>query len=140
MCNIMARIAGYLLFTYLITGCAAPPPLSLTDETLVISKIRIDRTSKNSDGSAEMISRCSGFLLSEKEVHSFLLNASRIKDDGSDKYYRILPCSATGSVVINKRKYNWIIRAGGVGEFSAGKERFVAICGKKCCEKVPGIC
>lgn len=140
MCSIMTRITGYLFFTCLVTACATPPPLSLTDETLEISKIRIDKNSKRSDGSAEMISRCSGFILSEKEVHSFLLYASRIKDDGPEKYYRILPCSATGSAVINKRKYNWIIRAGGVGEFSTGKDRFIAICGKKCCDKLPGIC
>lgn len=136
----MARITGYLLFTCLVTACAAQQPLSLTDETLDISKIRIDTTSKRSDGSTEMISRCSGFILSEKEIHSFLLHASRNKDDGPEKYYRILPCSVTGSAVINKRKYNWVIRAGGVGEFSTGKDRFIAICGKKCCEKVPGIC
>ena len=136
----MKRITGYLIFILLVTGCAAQQPLSLTEETLEISKIRIDKSSKRSDGSAEMISRCSGFILSEKEIQSFLLHASRIKDDGPEKYYRILPCSATGSAVINKRKYHWVIRAGGVGEFSAGKERFIAICGKKCCEKVPGIC
>lgn len=136
----MERIPGYLIFIFLVTGCAAPQPLSLTEETLEISKIRIDKSSKRSDGSAEMISRCSGFILSEKEVRSFLLHASRIKDDGSEKYYRILPCSATGSAVINKRKYQWVIRAGGVGEFSAGEERFIAICGKRCCEKVPGVC
>ena len=136
----MQRITGYLIFICLVTGCAAQQPLSLTEETLEISKIRIDKSSKRSDGSTEMISRCSGFILSEKEVQSFLLNASRIKDDGPEKYYRILPCSATGTAVINKRKYHWVIRAGGVGEFSAGKERFIAICGKKCCEKVPGIC
>lgn len=136
----MARITGYLLFIFLVTACAAQQPLSLTEEILEISKIRIDKTSKRSDGSAEMINRCSGFILSEKEVQSFILHASRIKDDGPEKYYRILPCSATGSAVINKRKYQWVIRAGGVGEFSAGKERFIAICGKKCCEKVPGIC
>lgn len=140
MSSIMARILAYLFITCLTAACTTQKPLSLTDEALEIRKIRIDKSSKQSDGSVEMISRCSGFILSEKEVHDFLVYASRLKKDGPDKYYRILPCSATGSIVINKRKYDWVIRAGGVAEFSASNDQFIAICGKKCCEKVPGIC
>lgn len=134
-----ARSSVGLMLTLLITACAATP-LNESDNNLRIGKIRIDATSKRTDGSVEMITRCSGFILSENEVRNFLTLASRSKDDGSDKYYRILPCSATGTAVINRRKYNWLIRAGGVGELSSGDDRFIAVCGKKCCEKVPGIC
>lgn len=138
-CWNMARLTTYLILVLLIAGCTTNQP-NETDKVLDIAKIRIDTTSKRSDGSVEMITRCSGFLLSEKEVRAFLENASRIKDEGADKYYRILPCSATGTAVINKIKYDWVIRAGGIGEFTSGTDRFITICGKKCCNKVPGVC
>ena len=135
----MARIYTYLVLVFLVTGCTTGQ-LNESSNDLDISRIHIDPTSKRSNDSVEMISRCSGFILSEKEVRAFLVHASRTKNDGPDKYSRILPCSATGTAVINSRKYTWVIRAGGIGEFSSGENKFTAICGKNCCDKVPGIC
>lgn len=135
----MARATTFLLFMLLITGCTANP-LHESSTDLDIAKIRVDSMSKHSKGNVELITRCGGFVLSEQEVRNFLANASRIRNDEADKYSRILPCSTTGTAVINKRKYNWVIRAGGIGEFSSRQDRFTAICGKKCCDKVPGVC
>jgi hypothetical protein len=107
---------------------------------LVIGRIKIYRTSNRQDGSAEMISRCKGFVLTEKQVRDFLAHAALFKEEAPDKYYTVLPCSSTGMAVINKRKYTWVIRAGGIGEFSASADSFIMVCGKTCCDKVPGIC
>lgn len=135
----MIRATTYLILALLYSGCTASH-LSESDNDLAIDRIHIDSTSKRLDGSAEMITRCSGFILSEKQVRDFLVYAVRIKDSEPDKYYRILPCSSTGTVRINKRKYNWVIRAGGIGEFYTADDRFIEVCGKNCCDKVPGIC
>ena len=137
----MTRTRPYLipLFVLIFAGCAGSP-IDVGDNGLEIGKIHIDTTSKRLDGSTEMITRCSGFILSEKLVRGFLMHAARVKDDSPDKYYRILPCTATGSAIINHQKYNWVIRAGGVGEIYTEKERFIAVCGRNCCDKVPGIC
>ncbi|MCK7577311.1 MAG: hypothetical protein MZV65_16715 [Chromatiales bacterium] len=115
-------------------------PIDRPDGKLDISLIRIDPIARQADGGADAVSRCSGFILSEKEVRTFLVHAARFRDDGSGKYTRILPCSAGGSAVINGRKYRWVIRTGGVGELVSGADRFITICGKGCCDKVPGIC
>lgn len=128
------------VFLAFLLGSCAGKPISESSQALDISRIRFDATSKMSKGDAETISRCSGFILSEKEVGNFLTHAARFRDAGSSKYTRILPCSATGTVVINGRKYDWVIRAGGVGELASGEHRFTTICGKSCCDKVPGIC
>jgi hypothetical protein len=135
----MTRTTTYLIFTLLLSGCAANPR-SESGAGPEVSRIRIDSTSKQQDGSPEMISRCSGFMLTEKQVGDFLQHATLIKEQVQEKYYRILPCSARGSVRLNRQKYSWVIRAGGVGEFYNDKERFFAVCGKNCCAKVPGIC
>ena len=135
----MTKATTYLILILLFSGCAANQ-VSESGDGLAIARIRIDSTSKHMDGGAEMITRCSGFILTEKQVRDFLAHAVRIKDNEPDRYYRILPCSSTGIAVINKRKYNWVIRAGGVGEFYNDMDRFIEICGKNCCDKVPGIC
>ena len=136
----MFRTSTLLIFTLLLVSGCSSTPLNEAGEALVIKKIHIDPTSKHSDGSTEMINRCSGFILSETEVRDFLTYASRIKNEGPGKYYLKLPCSATGSAVINGKKYNWVVRAGGVGELESGTEKLIAVCGKKCCGKVPGVC
>ncbi len=135
----VARTTISVFLVFLLGSCAGKP-ISESSQALDISRIRFDATSKLAAGNAETISRCSGFILSEKEVRNFLTHAARFRDDGSSKYTRILPCSATGTVVINGRKYDWVIRAGGVGELASGEHRFTTICGKSCCDKVPGIC
>lgn len=135
----MARKTSYLLLMLIISGCGTSQ-INGPDKVIDVSKIIIDKTSKQADGGVEMITRCSGFILSEKEVRNFLVHATHIRDNGPDKYYRILPCSSTGTAVINKRKYNWVIRAGGVGELITGEDKIIAVCGKQCCEKVPGVC
>lgn len=134
------RTTIWVFLAFLLGSCAGEP-IGESSQALDISRIRFDARSKQSSKeNAETISRCSGFILSEKEVRNYLTHAARFRDDGSSKYIRILPCSATGTVVINGRKYDWVIRAGGVGELFSGEHRFTTICGKNCCDKVPGIC
>ena len=137
--GIMLRTTAFLILSFLVNGCTTSR-LNEPGQDIQIGSIRVDPTSTRVDGSTEMITRCSGFILSEKEVRNFLTHASRTKDDSPEKHYRILPCSATGTAIINNGKYNWVIRAGGVGEVSSGKDRYIAVCGKKCCGKVPGVC
>lgn len=135
----MTRTTTYLLVTLLLSGCAASRP-NEPDAGPDVSRIRIDAASAQLDGSPEMITRCSGFILTEKQVRDFLQHATHIREDVPEKYYRILPCSSTGSVLFNKKKYNWVIRAGGVGELYNKEDRFFSVCGRNCCDKVPGIC
>jgi hypothetical protein len=133
----MAITTAPLALALVFGGCAARP-IDRPDSQLDISRIRIDATSAHA--AAGTISRCSGFLLSEKEVRNFLTHAARFRDDGSVKRQQMLPCSASGSAVINGRKYRWEIRAGGVGTLVSGTDRFATVCGKQCCDKVPGLC
>ena len=135
----MDKIIRYLLLTFFITGCTQAP-VENTGQGIKFDRIRVDSASRLNDGSAEMISRCTGFILSKKLVRDFLLNAERVDAGEADKYYRILPCTSTGIVRINQRKYSWIVRSGGIGEFYNDKDRFFMVCGKNCCGKVAGVC
>lgn len=130
---------GLLLVTVL-AGCTARP-IDQPDIPVDISGIRIIPKPKPASGNVASISRCSGFSVTEKEVHHFLTHAARHRSFTPDNSsHRLLPCAATGSAVLNNRRYQWTIRAGGLGELSADKDRFNLVCGKGCCDKVPGIC
>jgi hypothetical protein len=129
----------FLLPALLLCGCA-PASRDDNDARLDIRKIHVDSTSKAMTGEPAMITRCTGFRLSEKQVRDFLMFASRVTDDSTDKYIGMLPCSSTGTATVNRRKYDWTIRAGGIGVFSGANDHFVLVCGKNCCEKVPGVC
>ena len=94
----MARKTSYLLLMLIISGCGTSQ-INGPDKVIDVSRIIIDKTGKQAGGDVEMITRCSGFILSEKEVRNFLVHATHIRDNGPDKYYRILPCSSTGTVL-----------------------------------------
>lgn len=122
------------MFVFLVAACSS------IDKSIPISHIDVVYRGKNLDNRPQMASVCKGFFLSDKQVKAFYYNAARINEKEPGKKYEILPCYSTGTAYIYGVKYNWVIRAGGVGEFYNDKDRFIKICGKKCCSKVKRIC
>ena len=112
---------------------------SSIDKSKPISLIEVKYRGKNSDNRPQMPSVCKGFFMSQDKVQDFYRHASRINDSERQKY-EILPCYAEGTAYLYGIKYNWKIRAGGIGEFYNESERFYKICGKQCCDKVERIC
>jgi hypothetical protein len=113
---------------------------STIDKDAPISHIDVQFRGKNIDDRPQMASVCKGFYLSEQQVRDFYFNAAQIKDDDARESYELLPCYSQGTAYLYGEKYNWIIRAGGIGEFYNKHDRFVKICGINCCDKVKRIC
>lgn len=132
--------ASILAFVSLImVGCSTS--LTATDEhQRVISHIKVEVRGKQAEDRPTMISVCKGFSLSEKQVLDFFAHAASITELDPNSRYNILPCYSSGTANINNEKYNWTIRSGGIGEFFNDREKFIKICGKKCCSKVTNIC
>lgn len=133
----------HLLFCIFIgvslAACSAGPSVT-DDHQLTMSHVSVEERGKNLDARPNMVSVCKGFLLSDKQVLDFFEHAYYIKENTPDDPYKRLPCFSSGTAMINNDEYHWIIRAGGIGEFFNDTSRFVKICGKHCCDKVPGIC
>lgn len=127
----------YLLCIFVISSCSSN---IIGDPDKPISMIRVKNTGTHKDDRPQMASVCKGFFLSAQQVTDFYLNAVRIKEEKQSDKYNILPCYSSGTAAINGKLYNWIIRAGGIGDFYSDSDRFIKICGKGCCDKVPGIC
>ena len=130
----------YIFTALVILNLAGCSSAIVGDPGKPISLITVKHEGKYNEGRTDMATVCKGFYLSEKEVSDFYTNAARIEESDDTKKYDILPCYAHGTAAINGMLYNWVIRAGGVGQFYTENDRFIKICGKKCCKKVPGIC
>ncbi len=119
---------------YFVTACSS------IDKTIPISHIEVITQGKHYTNRPEMKSTCKGFFMSEKKVLAFFHHAALTYEEDTEKKYKVLPCFSTGTAYLYGKIYNWIIRSGGVGEFYNEEERFVKICGIKCCSKIRGIC
>lgn len=133
----MLRNSIYSLLTILVAACSSG---IVGDPDKPISLITVQHEGATNPDRPAMTSICKGFYLSGKEVNDFYLNASLVTEPSETSVYNMLPCYAKGTAAINGKLYDWTIRAGGVGIFSYKEEKFIKICGIKCCDKVPGIC
>lgn len=136
--RMMTYWAGTLALSF-VAGCATDIAGHAADGRK-ISRIKIHPVSKHLAQDPERVAQCKGFILSKNQVRDFFVHALKIEEGGGSKYYSALPCSVTGIATIDDRKYEWTIRAGGVGEFYSGRDRFAMICGQGCCKKVPSVC
>ncbi len=130
----MIKYIFSLLSLFIITACAT------VNKDAPISEIDILLEGQNHEKRPQMTTVCKGFLVTEKQVADFYNNATRIPEKTFKKKHNILPCYTTGTAYLYGEKYNWIIHSGGIGEFFNDNERFIKICGKKCCEAINRIC
>lgn len=133
------QLSGLVLVAILLGGCGSPAPVQ-NAQGLAITRIKVEQRGKNEDNRPNMMGICKGFLLTENQVREFFDSSSFLREAEPSARYNILPCYSSGSALINDKPYQWVIRAGGVGEFYNDSDRFVKICGKNCCSKLPGIC
>jgi len=116
----------------LITAC--------TNHQTPIDNIQITQQGQNIENRPAMHDVCKGFHINDSQVHDFFNNAKMIEQGALNEHYKKLPCFASGTVSLNGEHYQWIIRAGGIGEFFNKTNQFTKICGIKCCDKVQGVC
>ncbi|TQV85862.1 hypothetical protein [Aliikangiella coralliicola] len=130
----MNKTFYFLISAFIIVACSS------IDKTIPISYIEILNEGKHYPNRPEMAEICKGFLMSAEKVEMFYHNAALTHEKDPGDKYKVLPCFSSGTAYLYGEKYHWVIRAGGVGEFYSDNDRFVKICGIKCCDKVRGIC
>jgi hypothetical protein len=128
-----------LIIAVIISGCSSEKVIVAEDGNTITS-IKIDHNGAVNKARSNMADICKGFLLSKKQVGVFFTQAIYIDGSKYNKSYNILPCYVSGTAIVNSKLFHWIIRSGGVGEFNGKGSRFLKICGKGCCDKIPGVC
>jgi hypothetical protein len=95
---------------------------------------------KNIDSRPNMSEVCTGFYVSQEKFDAFFEHSKITHEENLNKRYQALPCYSSGITYIEGEKFNWTLRAGGVGEFYNDTTSFTKVCGVACCKKVAGIC
>lgn len=88
----------------------------------------------------KMAKVCKGFYVDDNKILAFFEHSAVAEEHELNPLYQQLPCFSSGTIEINNTQYQWILRAGGVGEFFNDNDRFTKVCGIKCCNKVQGVC
>lgn len=104
------------------------------------SDIKITSQQNSLEETKLMNDVCQQFKLTEGQVLNYFREASVTDEATIHAEYNILPCYSTGKVNISGKTYNWIIRAGGVGEYFNDTKKVLLVCKEKCCEKTKEIC
>jgi len=128
-----------ILLTIIMSGCGSDP-LVTTPDGFSVSDLEIKTNGAAIKSRPDMIDICKGFLMTEKQFSDFFRYATFVKKKNPDNEFDILPCFVKGTAYINGTPYKWIIRSGGIGEFTSKDRHFLKICGKGCCEKIAGMC
>ena len=103
-------------------------------------KFTITEQGKNIASRPNMEKTCKGFHVSHEKFDDFFKYATITHEKTLNERYKSLPCYSSGMVRIDGEKFNWTIRAGGVGEFYSNTSNFTKVCGIACCSKVNGVC
>ncbi len=134
MFNNLNKLFYFIISPFIIIGC------STIDESLPFAYVEVIKQGMHNSDRPEMASTCNGFILSPEKITAFYNHAAPVDQMESREKYHSLPCFSYGTAFIYGEKYEWTIRAGGVGEFYNDKKRLIKICGVKCCDKVRGVC
>lgn len=104
------------------------------------SKIHVLTLNKHIDKADPEYKMCQNFVLKKNDVVVFFEQAKEINNIEFNDVV-VLPCSFRGELNINNKKYEYEIKAGGLGYLYNKKsvnKRF--ICKDKCCKSIPGLC
>lgn len=104
------------------------------------SEIKIISQQNSLEDTKLMKDVCQEFTLTNDQVLNYFNEATVTDEQTIHDQHDILPCYSTGSINISGDIYNWIIRAGGVGEYYNDKNKVLLVCNEKCCNKTQGIC
>lgn len=109
-------------------------------ESVTLTDITIETQGNSLEDSDMMREVCSEFMLTKEQVRAYYFESRQSNEQEVHDDYNILPCNATGTIIINGELFSWIIRAGGVGNFESRDKSFVRVCDEKCCKNTKGIC
>lgn len=134
-----------LLAIVTISACSSRGANELSDITVLAQGESIKER-------PEMAEACKGFYVSPEKLKDFFQYAALTHEERVNNNYEKLPCYSSGTAYLGDDEIQWVLRAGGVGEFKnlhhktqnnnqdQTQKSFTKICGVSCCDNVQGVC
>jgi len=124
----------FLLGVLLISSCANNRPAGELSEVTVLTQ------GKSITQKPRMIAACKGFYITPEKLKNFFQHSAPTHEEQASDNYAKLPCYSSGTAYLGNEEIQWVLRAGGIGEFNSDRKSFTKICGVSCCNKVQGVC
>ena len=105
-----------------------------------LSDIIIVAQGANIQSRPEMAEACKGFHVSPQKLKDFFHYSAPTLEDKTNNYNEKLPCYSSGLANVGYEEFQWVLRSGGIVEFSNEENNFTKICGIACCDIVQGVC
>jgi hypothetical protein len=105
-----------------------------------LTEITVLAQGKSIKQKTAMIAACKGFNVTPEKLKDFFQHSALTHEDQANSNYAKLPCYSSGTAYLGNDEIQWILRAGGVGEFYNERKSFTKICGVSCCDNVQGVC
>jgi len=126
--------AIWLICLLLLGGCASSRVEGELSEITVLAQ------GKSIKQKPTMIAACKGFYVTPEKLKDFFQHAALTNEKQANSNYEKLPCYSSGTAYLGNEEIEWVLRAGGVGEFYNDRNSFTKICGVSCCDNVQGVC
>lgn len=148
------HLAFLLIALSLLSSCSSNRPAGELSEITVLAQ------GKSIKQKPAMVAVCKGFYVTPEKLKDFFQHAALTHEEQVSSSYAKLPCYSSGTAYLGNDEIQWVLRAGGVGEFhnlenktqnetsddaqESAQEKtqksFTKICGVSCCNTVQGVC
>jgi hypothetical protein len=128
--SVVFILLGFLL----LSSCASHKSAGELSEVIVLAQ------GKSMTQKPRMVAACKGFYITPEKLKNFFQHSSLTHEEQASSNYAKLPCYSSGTAYLGNDEIQWVLRAGGIGEFNSDRESFTKICGISCCNKVQGVC
>ena len=123
-----------LLCLTLLSACSTTRGANELSEIIVVAQ------GANINSRPEMAEVCKGFHVSPQKLKDFFHHSALTREEQTNNNNEKLPCYSSGIANVGYEEFQWILRSGGIVEFSNEEKSFTKICGIACCDIVQGVC
>ena len=117
-----------------LTACSTTRGANELSEVIVVAQ------GANIKSRPEMAEACKGFHVSPQKIKDFYYYSALTQEEKNNRYNEKLPCYSSGVANVGYEEFQWVLRSGGIIEFSNEDSNFTKICGIACCDIVQGVC
>jgi hypothetical protein len=123
-----------LFASFVIISCANDGAETKLEEIIILQQGMSTSTTD-----ADFVQMCKEFNLRKADVNVFFTKAKKITRAILHDEYDLYPCYSEGTVILNNKKVNWQIHAGGIGFIKSDNTEQVYVCSEKQCKSIAGL-
>ena len=123
-----------LFASFVILSCANGGAETKLEEIIILQQGMSTSTTD-----ADFVQMCKEFNLKNNDINVFFTNAKKITRAILHDEHDLYPCYSKGTALLNTKKVNWRIHAGGIGFIKSDNAEQVYACSEEQCKTIMGL-